>query len=45
MTFYVFGRITYTDVFKIHHWTTFCVRLDVKDTLGFIPCDAYNDAN
>ena len=44
-TLYVFGKITYRDIFKTWHLTTFCVRLQTQDPLGFVPCDTYNEAN
>ena len=41
---YLFGEITYEDVFKIPHLTTFCMAL--APTLdGFIAHKTYNDAN
>ena len=41
---YIAGKITYEDVFRIPHLTTFCIYL-VSSLNGFTPCDTYNDAN
>jgi hypothetical protein len=41
---YLFGEITYEDIFKIPHWTTFCMFL--APTLdNFVVHGTYNDAN
>jgi hypothetical protein len=45
LLFYVFGKITYVDVFNVPHWTTYCMRLQPTDPIGFSPCEVYNDAN
>lgn len=41
---WVHGKITYKDVFKCDHWTTFCVKLN-PSTLQFASCEAYDDAD
>ena len=41
---YLYGRITYDDVFDKPHSTTFCMRL-LRDLTAFTDCDTYNDAN
>lgn len=38
-----FGKITYKDIFRIPHWTTFCVQL-TPSLDNFTSCDTYNDA-
>jgi len=41
-TFYVYGCATYDDVYREHHWFTFCSRWD-EHSQGFIPCDKFNN--
>jgi hypothetical protein len=41
---YIYGRITYDDIFSKNHLTTFCVMYWAGLT-GPISCDTYNDAN
>lgn len=41
---YVFGKITYEDIFRIPHWTTFCMKL-IPSLDNFSACDTYNDAD
>ncbi len=39
---YVFGRITYDDIFSFHHFTNFCMYLK-RDLINFTSCDTYNE--
>jgi hypothetical protein len=41
---YLYGLLTYEDIFGRPHWTKFCLYLQ-KDLTGFSVCDIYNDAN
>jgi hypothetical protein len=41
--FYVFGRITYSDIFDCPHWTTYCSIL--HPTGEYAICEKYNDAD
>lgn len=41
---YVFGIVTYEDIFHTQHWTHFCDRYD-GDVGRFAICDTYNDAD
>jgi hypothetical protein len=41
---YVFGSVTYEDVFGNAHHTTYCLYL-FKDLTNFVPCSTYNDAD
>jgi hypothetical protein len=41
---YLFGKITYEDIFKTQHSTTFCMTL-APSLDGFAACDAYNEAD
>jgi hypothetical protein len=41
---YLYGRITYDDIFDRPHQTTFCVYL-LRDLANFTDCTTYNDAN
>jgi hypothetical protein len=40
-----FGKITYTDVFKVHHWITFCNQWNGTDTDQTHNCRAYNQVD
>jgi hypothetical protein len=44
VTVYVWGRVTYDDVFKRHHWFTFCGVTD-SEREGYGPCEAGNHAD
>lgn len=39
---YVYGCITYDDVFDLPHWLTYCSFWD-ENTQGYDPCEKYND--
>ena len=41
---YIYGKITYEDIFGRGHRTTFCHFID-KDMKAIANCDTYNDAN
>ena len=41
---YLFGKITYEDIFKTQHSTTFCMTL-APSLDSFVACDAYNEAD
>lgn len=41
---YLFGEMTYDDIWNRPHFTRFCVYLDTTMT-AFLNCDTYNDAN
>jgi len=41
---YVYGKITYDDIFDVKHETTFCGYL-ASDLASFITCSTYNNAN
>jgi|GEM_PF-3941218 len=43
-TLYMYGLITYEDVFHHPHWTKFCVYLS-PDLAGFGACNKYNDTD
>jgi hypothetical protein len=43
-TLYVFGKVSYDDVFGVVHHTTFCMQLS-RDLTGFSACPAYNTAD
>jgi len=43
--FYMFGKITYDDIFRSRHETTFCMRLDTAGNAAFSPFGPYNDAD
>lgn len=40
---YVYGCLTYDDVFKSPHWLTYCSFWDEKSN-GYDPCEKYNDS-
>jgi hypothetical protein len=42
--YYLYGQITYADIFRNAHETTFCMYLK-RDMTEFEHCDTYNDAN
>lgn len=42
--FYVYGKITYKDVFEKQHETKFCSFVE-QDLLALVNCDTYNEAN
>jgi hypothetical protein len=45
---FLFGEITYSDVFRVPHLTRFCMRLGINtdgSIIGLSPCDMYNEAN
>jgi hypothetical protein len=44
MVFYCFGKVTYTDIFKCEHWTTFCWRLYPSAGENRVH-EAYNNAD
>ncbi|MGH9689879.1 MAG: hypothetical protein ACRD4C_02025 [Candidatus Acidiferrales bacterium] len=39
---FIYGSVTYEDVFGNHHWLTFC-RIMLPDGSGWNPCKTYND--
>lgn len=41
---YVFGKIQYLDIFRVRHWTHFCVVVH-QDLIGNSPCDIYTDSD
>lgn len=41
---YLFGHVTYEDIYGKPHYTTFCMYL-LADLSAFGDCDTYNDAN
>ena len=41
---YIFGRIDYTDVFRMEHYSTFCVFI-TKDHKDGTACSEYSEAN
>ncbi len=41
---YVFGRLTYEDIFKQPHYTIFCMRIAPNLAYAY-SCDTHNDAN
>jgi hypothetical protein len=43
-TLYVFGRITYDDIFGKHHWVTYCLRLS-DDRTQYQFCEEHNDTD
>jgi hypothetical protein len=45
VTLYVFGLLTYTDVFKRLHQTTFCVYVDPLSLKSVLTCGTYNTAD
>jgi hypothetical protein len=40
---FIFGKITYTDVFDCEHWTTYCSILSASG--GLEVCEQFNDAD
>jgi hypothetical protein len=44
LSLYVFGQMTYEDIFKEGHHTTFCMVL-TSSLETFIPCKTYNEAD
>jgi hypothetical protein len=44
LIYYIYGEITYEDVFGKAHKTTYCKFID-KDLSSLINCNTYNDAN
>lgn len=45
VTIYVFGRVTYKDVFDRKHWATFCYILDAATLDSFTLCDEHNETD
>ena len=43
--FYMFGKLSYDDIFRCRHETTFCMRLDTAGHAAFSPFGPYNNAN
>lgn len=42
VTIYVYGKLTYSDIFSCGHWLTFCYRLE-PNAKGWAACVNYND--
>lgn len=40
---YAFGKLEYDDIFRVHHWTTYCFFISRKDT--WESCRQHNDAD
>lgn len=43
MTIWVFGKVTYADIFGFQHWTRYCYKTvyDYKEGIKFRPCEFY----
>jgi hypothetical protein len=45
MFIYLFGRISYEDIFHVSHYTNFCGEYNPDTGAGFDACPTYNDAD